>query len=67
MNIKSFLGCLGIGMAVSLSVGLGTAAGVKNTDVKGANAANNGRFSILIDDDSWWKNDYAQIWATYSS
>ena len=58
-------------IAIALSTaGLGTAVtlGVvsNNEKVAETKAATNGRFTILIDDDSYWKDAYAQIWATYS-
>lgn len=56
------LSATGLGSAVTLGV-------VANNDnaIIETNAATNGRFSILINDNCWWKDAYAQIWATYSS
>ena len=62
---KSFFG---IALGTAMVFGIGAAVLVNNNnEVKEAEAATNGRFTILIDDDSWWKDNYAQIWATYSS
>ena len=56
------LSAAGLGTAVTLGV-------VANNDqkIESANAAVDGRFSILIHDDSWWNDAYAKIYATYSS
>lgn len=67
--MKGLKTILGIALSTA-TLGGAIAVGAVSLDSNKMNkteAATNGRFTILIDDDSWWKNDYAQIWATYSS
>ncbi|MBR0295038.1 MAG: InlB B-repeat-containing protein [Bacilli bacterium] len=63
MKFKHVL--LSLGLALTMGVGVATGIGAKEAKV--AKAEVNGRFSILVNNDSWWKNDSAQIFATYSS
>lgn len=67
MKLKNITG---FGLALAMAFGVGAAAIAVSSNransIEKTRAATDGRFSIIIDDDSWWKSDYAQIWATYS-
>lgn len=64
MKFKKLLG--GGLLATVLALGVGAGLAVRG-ESKEAKADNNGRFSILINDGSGWKDAYAHIFATYSS